>query len=69
MDTSESVQFTLTSYVKIMHICKSVLKYYNFIFYSIHPLAPSKTGFRSYSHTMTHYMTMHGKDEELYVEK
>lgn len=60
MDTSESVQFTLTSYVKIMHICKSVLKYYNFIFYSFHPLAPSKTGFCSYNHTMIHYMTMHG---------
>jgi len=25
----------LTSYVKIMHTCKSVLKYYNFIFYTV----------------------------------
>lgn len=36
MDTSVSVQFIFNQlYVKIMHICKSVLKYYNFIFYSI----------------------------------
>lgn len=59
MDTFVSVQFILTSYIKIMHICKSVLKYYNFIFYSIRPLTPSRTGgFCLYNHTIIHYMTM-----------
>lgn len=41
-----------------MHICKSVLKYYNFIFYSIRPLAPSRTGSCLYNHIIIHYMTM-----------
>lgn len=71
MDTFVSVQFILTSYVKIMHICKSVLKYYNFIFYSIRPLAPSKTGFfrffpfAYYNRTIIRYVTMCRGDEEL----
>lgn len=42
--------FLLTSYVKIMHICKSVLKYYNFVFYSIRSSSsPSRTSYSSSS--------------------
>lgn len=35
-----------------MHICKSVLKYYNFIFYSISPLAPSLKNRFSFSFSL-----------------
>lgn len=46
----------IIGYVKIMHICKSVLKYYNLIFYSRFPSRPLDLLLENWFHFLFHFL-------------